>query len=250
MKVVEKTLDIIEAVLETGDEVGLANLAAMTGLNRTTVHRIISVLVERGYLYQKSKGDKYSLGLKFLQYSNPNKTIASLKETALPYMQNLCDEISETVNMAILDGFEAVGIAVIAAERILRVVPGAVNKYPLHCTAIGKINLAYMSDEKIENFINIMGLPAYTDNTMTDTMQLKKEIKVIRRDGIAFDDEEYSLGIRSAAVPVRDDSGVTLAAVSFVGPTVRISKPKLIQLGSSLKNCASNISLSLGYREE
>lgn len=250
MKVIEKTLDIIEAILETGDEVGLANLAEITGFNRTTVHRIVSLLVERGYLYQKSKGDKYSLGLKFLQYSNPNRTITNLKEKALPYMQNLCDEISETINMAILDGYESVGIAVVAAERLLRVVPGEVNKYPLHCTAIGKIHLAYMSDEKIESFINILSLPAYTDNTLTDPIQLIKEIKVIRRDGIAFDDEEYSIGIRSAAAPLRDNSGVTLAAISFVGPTVRISKPKLIQLSSALKNCALKISLSLGYNEE
>jgi len=248
MSVVAKTLDIIEAILKNKDEVGLADLAMMTELNRTTVHRIVSVLVERGYLYQKNKGGKYSLGLKFMQYSNPNNIIISLKDKALPYMQNLCEEISETVNMAILDGLEAVGIAAIAAERILLVMPGAVNKFPLHCTAIGKILLANMPDEKIENLIKIIGLRAYTDNTITDTLQFIKEIKAIRRDGIAYDDEEYSLGIRSAAAPIRDDGRNVIAAISFVGPTVRISKSKLIQLGTALKNCASRISFSLGYK--
>jgi IclR family KDG regulon transcriptional repressor len=250
MSTVGKALDILEAILRNRDEVGLAALAKMTGLNRTTVHRISSILVKRGYLYQKGKGGKYSLGLKFLQYSDISNAAASIKEQALPYLQKLCDEISETVNMAILNGVEAVGIAFIATDRILQVVPGLVDRYPFHCTALGKILLAYMPDERIENIIKTKGLNAYTDNTTTDATRLKKEIATIKRDGIAFDDEEYSLGVRSAASPIKGEQGDVLAAVSFVGPSVRISKSRMIQLAPMVKNCALEISRSLGYQGE
>ena len=127
MTTVGKALDILEAILKNKGEVGLADLAKMTGLNRTTVHRIISILVKRDYLYQRSKGEKYSLGLKFFQYSDITYTASSIKDQALPYLQNLCNEISETVNMAILDGVTPVGITAIAAERILRVVKDTVK---------------------------------------------------------------------------------------------------------------------------
>ena len=249
MSTVGKALDILEAILKNKDEVGLADLAKMTGLNRTTVHRICSVLVKRDYLYQKNKGGKYSLGLKFLQYSSMANTAASIKDQALPYLQHLCNEISETTNIAILDGVAPVSIAVIAAERILKVAPNLVDRYPLHCTALGKIFLAYMPDKRIESIIN-MGLNAHTENTKTDSDRLKKEIEIIRRDGIAFDDEEYLLGVRSAAAPVKDENGNILAAISFVGPSVRISKLRMLQLAPMVKNCALEISRSIGYKGE
>jgi IclR family KDG regulon transcriptional repressor len=155
MSVVEKTLDILEATLRSKDEIGLADLAKLTGLNRTTVHRISSTLVRRGYLYQKGKGGKYSPGLKFLQYSNVNDIASTIKQLALPYLQNLCNEIDESINMSILDGIKPVGIASVAAERILQIAPASLNALPLHCTAIGKILLAHIPDERLDNIINL-----------------------------------------------------------------------------------------------
>lgn len=250
MSTVDKALDILEAFFKSKEEVGLDELAKITGLNRTTVHRLNSILVKRNYLYQKNKGGKYSLGFKFFQYSNVANTTTSIKTKALPYLHNLCNEISETVNMAMLDGVTPVAVAVVAAERILQVVPGMVSRYPLHCTAIGKIFLADMTEERINNIIKIIRPDAYTENTITDIDRLNKEIEIIRRDGIAFDDEEYLLGVRSAAAPVKDENGNVLAAISFAGPSARISKSRMIQLAPMVKSCALDISLSLGYSDE
>lgn len=248
MSVVKKTLDIIEAVLKTGDEISLADLAKITGVNRTTVHRISAILVERGYLYQKKRGDKYSLGLKFLQYSRQSSAVVGIRDTVLPFLQNLCDETSETVNVAMLNGIEAFTVASIGAEdRVLLVAPNPSNKFPLHCTAMGKILLVSMENKKIKNIIDIIGLNAYTDNTITDADQLIKEIEKIRRNGVAYDDEEYWIGIRSTAAPIMGEGGDVIAGMSVVGPSVRISKSKMIQLAPVVKNCALKISQSLGY---
>lgn len=247
MSTVAKALDIIEAISKHKDGVSLSDLAAQTRLNRTTVYRILSVLASRGYVYQQGKKGKYTFGLSFLQYSDITNAATSIKDKALPYMHNLCNEISETVNMAILDGIDAIGISVIAADRILQVVPSIINKYPLHCTSIGKVLLASMPQEKIDRVINVTRLEAYTDNTITDAARMKAELETIRQDGAAFDDEEYMPGIRSAAAPLKGENGDVLAAISFVGPTVRIGKSRLVQLTPMLKNYALDISFALGY---
>jgi DNA-binding IclR family transcriptional regulator len=250
MSVVNKTLAILEATLKSKDEVSLTDLAKLTGLNRTTVHRISSILAGRGYLYQKGKGGKYSPGLKLLQYGDITNIASTIKQLALPYMQNLCDEIDETVNMSVLNGVKPVGIAIVAAERILQIAPASTNGLPLHCTAIGKILLAHIPDERIDTIISIIGLSTYTDNTTTDVVRLKKEIDTIRRDDVAYDDEEYVDGIKSVAAPIKGANGNVLAAISFVGPSVRISKLKMRQLAPLVKNCALKISKLLGYTGE
>ena len=181
MSTVGKALDILEAILKQGGEVGLTDLSNTTGLNISTTHRLCSLLVKRGYLCQKSKGEPYSLGLKLLQFNDVKNVAASIKEQAHPFLQRLCNDISETVHMSILNGIEPNTIIACSPKHILLAVLNPVNVFPLHCTSIGKVFLAYMTDERIDNIINIMGLDAYTDNTITDKAQLKKEIENIRK---------------------------------------------------------------------
>ena len=120
----------------------------------------------------------------------------------------------------------------------------------MHCTSLGKIFIAYMPDKVVENIFNILELNACRDNTIKDKTKLKSEIETVKRDGVAFDDEEYIKGIRSVAVPVRGENGNVLATVCLVSPTVRISRLKMRQLVPTVKNCALLISRSLGYKGE
>jgi DNA-binding IclR family transcriptional regulator len=248
MSTVGKALDILEVIARNCDGISLSELAEVTKLNRTTVHRILSVLVDRRYIHQQGKKGKYTLGLKFIQYGKLNNTAALIKDKALPYLQRLCNEISETVNIAVLDGVEAVGIAIVASDRILQVVPTLPSKFPLHCTSLGKVLLANLPDDEIDRMIEVIGLASFTENTVTDGDRLKKELKVARREGYAIDNEEYLLWIRSVAAPVRGEDGTVIAAISLVGPTVRIDKARMAQLVPLAKSYALEISRSLGYR--
>ena len=167
------------------------------------------------------------IGHKFLLFNNIYQNAIGIKEQVFPALKKLCDDTSETIDMVILDGIEPVGIALVVPKQVLRVLPRINNKYPLHCTSAGKIFLVYMPSERIENFFNTLGLTAYTDNTITDKARLKEEIEIVRRDGTAFDDEEYFIGVRSAAAPIKGENGRVLAAVSLVGPSARISRLKM-----------------------
>jgi DNA-binding IclR family transcriptional regulator len=250
MKLVERVLDILEAILNHGGEVGLSDLASMTGLHISSVRRFTATLTKRGYLYQKHRGGKYSLGLKLLQFSETANATINIKEQALPFLKKLCDDTSETVGLAILDGVGAINIVHVGPEHILRVVPSLLDKIPLHCTSQGKNFLAYMPDKKMDDLVDTLGLNAYTDNTITDVARLKREIETVRRDSVAFDDEEYLLGIRSAAAPIKGENGNVLATVALVVPSSRISALKMRQMAPKVKSCARKISHSLGYKGE
>lgn len=250
MNTVEKTLEIIESILKHTDGADLRDIANTTGLNPSTVHRVSSILVKRGYLAHSNKRGKYFPGSKLLQISGALDRHTYIKERSFPFLKKLCDDISETVNMTILDGVEHVGIIVIPPKYALQVVPGVGNRRPLHCTSNGKIFLAYMPDERIDHIVSVLGLTPYTEKTITDFSQLKKEIETIRRDGVAFDDEEFEAGIRSAAAPIKGENGNVLAAISFIGPSVRISSLKMRQLAPMVRSCALEISRSLGYKGE
>jgi len=254
MQAIEKQLCVLESILKLKHEDGfsIADIVNETGLNLSTVHRICSILVKRGYLYQKYKRGKYLIGQKFLLFSGINRHAVGIKEQALPFLDKLCKDTSETVDLILFDGTNLFSMATIFPKQFLQAVPDTENvqPFPLHCTAIGKTLLACLSDEEYEKIITGRVLTAYTDNTLTDKAQLKKEIETIKRENIAYDIEEYFIGIMSIAVPIRDSVTNPIGAVSIVGPSIRLNKPKLEQFAPLLKDCALQISHSLGYRDK
>ena len=176
----------------------------------------------------------------------PNFTY--IKEQARPFLSKLCDDIEESVLLTMIDGIKPFRIDQVVPQHVVQVAAPQGGNYPLHCTANGKIHLAYMDDKIIDSIISIQGLEAYTEDTITDTKRLKEEIQIIRRDDIAFDDEEYIPGVKSAAAPIKCENGSVIAVVSFVGLSIRVSSLKMRQLGTAVKNCAENISRSIGYK--
>jgi len=248
MHAIEKSLDILEAVLKHKEEITITSIARTVGQRVSTTHRICSILVKRGYLYHKENGGKYSLGYKFLLFNgNIANTSINIKTEAFPLLKELSKKISETVVLAVLDGIEPVDIISVVPDTILKATPGLGTKSPFHCTSVGKVFIAFMPNETIERILNSMEFTAYTDRTITDFNRLKIELNTIRIEDVAFDDEEYIMGLRSAAAPIRNENGEVFASVCYLAPSIRVSSSKMKQLAPLLKNCAYAISRSFGY---
>ena len=248
MEIVKRTLDILEASIKLNKEFSLSDLSTLTGLSIDTVRRYVATLVERGYLYQQERGGNYSLGVEILKFNTVTGTSMILRDRAFPYLKSLCEEIAETVHMAVLDGNEALCIAVIPNKGIMfQVVPDEGSRFPIHATSLGKLLLAYLPDGKIEAMLNSIKFIEYTQNTIKDKYGMKKEIEIIRRNGVSFDDEEYEIGLRSAAAPIRSDTGTVLAGIAFLGISLRISNLKMKQLAPVVKKTSLEISRLLGY---
>jgi IclR family KDG regulon transcriptional repressor len=247
MRTVERSLDILEVVQNYKEGIGLAELAEKTGLNESTVRRFCSTLVKRKYLYQKSKRGDYFLGFKLLTFNLISNFAFIIKELARPFLNKLCDDIEESVVLTIMDGGKPFKLDNVMPRHVVQAAAPLGGEYPLYCTSSGKIHLAYMDDKIIDTTIGLQELKAHTENTITDKQKLKQEIADIRRDGVAFDDEEYITGVKSAAAPIRSENGAVVAAVSFVGLSIRVSSVKMRQLGPAVKKCADEISQALGY---
>lgn len=245
MSTLEKGLDILEVILHNKKEISIIDLAKYAGLSNSTTHRILSILVERGYIYQKQKGAKYSLGYKFLLYdqmSDIEYNFVNVKHEANPFLEELSEKISETMVLSIFNGREPVDIMAIVPDIILKASTGIGTKSPLHCTAVGKMFLACMPDDKINRILSSYELIPYTEKTIINFDLLKIEINNSRTEGIAYDDEEYIVGLRSAAAPIILDTGEVIACIYFFGPSARISRRKMKQIGILVRNCALEIS--------
>ncbi len=251
MSTIEKALDIFEAILNNKDEITLVDLAKATGQRVSTTHRVCSALVKRRYLYQQGERGKYSLGYKFLLFNDIANTSRNIKSEAMPFLKDLSEKISETTVLSVFDGVEPIDVATVVPELALSAVPGPdPMPSPFHCSAVGKVFLAHMPDDMIEKILRSLELTPYTEMTNTDVNRLRSEVKTIVKEGIAYDDEEYLIGLRSAAAPVRGESGEVFACVSYLAPSSRVSPLKMKQFTPLVKACALSVSKVLGYQEK
>lgn len=249
MKTVKKALDILEVFLNGEKEVSISELAEITGQNVSTIHGILQELLQKGYVVQRTKRGKYSLGLKFLHFSGTISRIMSIEDLINPFVVELSQKIDETVNIAVLSGRSAVNIAIIHSTHIMPIVTKEKIGTPLYCTGVGKILLAGMTSMELSKYFKIEKLVAYTGKTITDPDKLKKQVQLIKREGISLDDEEYEVGVRNVAAPVKDFSGKTAAAIGVLAPSLRLTRTRIREIAPLIIECSSKISAVLGYSE-
>ena len=252
MKSLTKALDILALFLDNQGEMALSEIAKLSGLNKTTVSRIVSTLVKHGYLKQKEKRGKYSLGTIYLSFSGVVKSRLQLRSIAVPYLSKLSQQVHESTIIAYGNGSEEVFTETFhdtsQPNSVLKIVPAEGTGMPLHSTATGKILLAYMSDEELEEYFNNKHLRRYTPNTITNINDMKNHLMIVRQEGIALDDEEFSLGVRGVAAGLRDSEGKIVGSFGVVAPSVRLTRAGMRELAPDVKSCAVEISRELGFR--
>lgn len=249
MKTVEKALKILEVFLEKGGEIGISELVNITGQNISTVHAILKDLSREGYIMQNHKRGKYSLGLKFISFSDTINRITTLKDLVYPFMKELNQQTNETINTLILNRNSTVSITGINSAQNLRVVLDEKIGVPLYCTGAGKIFLAGMTGDELDDYFKKTELVAFTPKTITDINRLMNQIHKIRAEGVAFDFDEYQIGVRNIAVPVKNYNGRTLAAISLVAPSVRLDSKRIKEIIPLLKKCSMEVERLMGNRD-
>jgi len=246
MVLIKKAFSILELFLDHGDELALEDISRLSGLNKPTARRIALALVECGYLRQPVKRGKYSLGMKFLDFSGNIKMHNSIIRVAAPHLMQLKEQVNESVTMAIWDGKNTALCQSFLADHPLKVVPDEGSRLVLHATSVGKAAIAELSDEELHMYVGD-NLRRFTPNTITDINDLKKHLIIVRQEGVAFDDEEYNLGIRGIGAALKNGDGDVVGAISILGPSVRLTRARLRECVPVIKNYALEISRELGY---
>jgi len=246
---VVKAFTIVEALAEE-EELGVTQIARRTNLNKATVYRLLWTLKELGYLRQDRRADKYRLSYKLMAIASRITRSQDFVTVARPVLERLASEFRETVHLCVLDGTDVVHIDNVPAPRSLSFSVSIGSRDPAHSNALGKVLLAYLSDEEIDELYGCQEeLTAYTDNTIRTLSALKDEIRNVRLTGIAYDNEEHEIGLCCMGVAIEDGSGNAIAAISIAAPCARIRGETFRKAKSRLFEASREISshLAIGH---
>jgi len=250
IKSIHKALDVLEVLASEAKGLGLTEISKRLNMQLSTAHRILSTLKHRGYIEQESAKGRYRLGLKTLEIGLAMQAQLQLLERALPHLQKLAEVTKETVNLAILDPDcdEVVYIAKIDSPEVLKTDIKIGTKLLAHCTALGKVLLAFLPEEEFNRrFSNQNQLPTYTPNSLPTFEELKEDLAKVRKQNFAIDNEEFKIGVKCIAAPIRDSTGKVVAAVSIAGPTSRLSSERIDEFRKLVVDTANEISVKLGF---
>ncbi len=250
----ERGLAILGCFTPERPVLGIADIADELGISRSTTHRYVITLFALGYLKQDASR-RYRLGLRVTDLGMSALNATGLREHARPYLQELREETSYTVNLAVLDGTEIVYVDRARSFRRgqseidLGLAPG--SRLPAYCTAMGKVLLANLPEREQSELLASMKLTRHGPNTITSKNALRVELEQIREEGFAVNDQELAEGLHAIAVPVRCDSREVAAAVNLAAHTSMITLAELVDaLGPHLLSTADRISAGLGYRRD
>jgi IclR family KDG regulon transcriptional repressor len=247
MKVIERTLSILDLFLGDTNELSLDEIAEASGINKYTVRRMVSTLIKGGYLKQVKKRGKYSLGIKFLDFGGVFRINRIMVPIANPFLIELSEKVQESVQMAVWDGIRVFLCKAILTPHPLRVVPLEGTRLAMHATSLGKALIAEWPEEDLGGYFSNK-LERYTPNTITDFNELKKQLSRIRKEGVAFEYEECYAGVSGVGAALKNGEGHVVGAFSLFGPITRLDKEKMKEDAHLVKECALRISRELGYQ--
>jgi len=230
-------------------ELGITELAHLLKLPPSSVYRLVSSLESEGLIEQDPTTGKYRLSLDLFLLGAQVLDQIGLGEASLPFLRRLAEESGETVNMGILRDGVVVYLHKVESTKVIRASFAVGDHAPAHCTAIGKVLLAYLSDRELENLVRRHPLEKWGPNTITSLEALKEELRRIRERGYSIDNEELAANIRCIGAPIRDYLGQVVAGIAISGPAQRLSLERLEELRDSILETARLISERIGYRE-
>ncbi|MEV0398623.1 IclR family transcriptional regulator [Actinoallomurus sp. NPDC050550] len=209
-----KVMAILESFAPGGVRLTLTEICGRAGLPLATGHRLVRELTGGGFLERLPDGS-YRIGTRLWRIGAQASAATTLRELALPHMEELYAATHENVQLAVLSGDQALYLERLRGPRSVPIVTRVAAELPLHATGVGKVLLAFAGDDLAEKVI-ARGLRAYTRHTVTDADRLRACLADVRRSGYAVTREEMSLGTCSVAAPVRDADGDVFAALSLV----------------------------------
>ncbi|MCZ7568936.1 MAG: IclR family transcriptional regulator [Ardenticatenaceae bacterium] len=242
-----KALKLLEFLATTEDGLRITELSEKSGYPVSTTHRLLATLSAMGYVEQDPHTNRYHLGIKVLSLQAQAIRQRPLMRLAITYLNRLKQEVNETVNLGILSEKSIVYLESLVPDSSLAFYSPPGTKMPLHCTATGKVLLAYMPALERERLLASLPLPPATPNTITSMMVLRNHLEEIQVRGYAIDDEEYAVGVRCIAAPIVDHRNQVIAGVSVTAPANRLTPDREEIVSSLVVGACEAISRELGY---
>jgi IclR family KDG regulon transcriptional repressor len=227
----------------------ISELARQLKLDRSTTYRILISLEKCGFVEKDKRTGEYSLGLSAFEIGNTYLRQMDLLKVSKPIMTELALKVQETVHLAVLSDTEIIYLDKVDSPRSLGVMSKIGQRGPVYSTALGKVLLAYQTEDQLSRILPEIKLRSFTPNTITSKRKLLEEIRAIEKHGYALDRMESEPGVECIAAPIRNHLGDTIAALSISGPQRKIDTPQEKQYVGQVTEAAAQISLKMGYTE-
>lgn len=245
----EKGLDVLAAVTSTGEPLDFATLSEMTGLPRSTLHRILTLLVTRGLVMHDSAGHRFVPGLGLLEMARRSWESSDIRSAASGPLRHLAREVGEAVHLATLVDLEVVYLDKVESEHPVRLYSAIGKRGPVHCTAVGKAMAAFLPELARAGLLGQLSFEPFTENTILDATHMQRELEEVRRTGVAFDREEHQLGVHCVAAPAFDFRGHPVGAISITSPVFRVTRAQLEAFALRVVAAAATATATLGGRQ-
>ncbi|MDB5084386.1 MAG: IclR family transcriptional regulator [Bacilli bacterium] len=250
IKSVERAFQILESVSLAKNGIGVTELANELKMYKSTIHRVLTTLVQSGYVEQDTDTGRYKLGYKLVEVSSRLLNNLDVRREALPYLQELAEYTNEVVHLVVMDQGQAVYIEKVEGSETIRMHSRVGTRAPVHCTGVGKAIIANLPFKQVREIIKTHGLARHTPNTYITEESLLEELQRVREQGYALDLEENEVGITCVAAPIWDHKGNVVASISVSGPTMRMQPERLRDLTKLVKKIGLKVSARLGFQDK
>jgi IclR family acetate operon transcriptional repressor len=236
---VDRAAQLLAALLESEGPLSLRDLADAADLPKSTASRLLSALERHGLVHQAGQRGELEPGPAILRFAHRGGVERNLLELAQPSMEALSEASGETINVAVPTPYGVEHLAQVDARHFLGAGQWVGRRVEFHCTANGKIFLAYGAAE-----LPMGPLRRRTPQTLTNRAELARQLESVRRDGIAGAVDELEIGLAAVAAPVHGPTGHVIAALSVSGPTQRL---QVEDVSGVLAGQARELSERLGH---
>ena len=241
----KKACSVLKLLAKEPKGLTMNEMGGRLDIPRTTLLRILSTLKDEEMVTARDR--KYFLGLALIHLGSKALEKVSLRKVALPVLKELSQETRETAHLAVRAEDRALLIEVCDSPHPVRVASRSGTLADIHCSATGKVFLAYQVKDLAE-FLDGKTLEARTPTTLTTIKELERDGELVRSRGYALDEEEYSEGVRCLAAPVRDAFGRVVAAIGITASVSTFTKKRIPSVAKQVMGAAHRISADLGDR--
>jgi DNA-binding IclR family transcriptional regulator len=246
VRAVERALNILACFDNDHPELGISEIALIANLHKATAYRIVTTLVNHGYLEWIEEAQKYRLGKELASLGFKVIQRMDLRREALPFMKELVEVWGETCDLSVFDQGKVFYIEIIRGNHALTISAAIGQRLPAYCTASGKLFLSHLPEAELDSILE-QPLSKKTENTVVNINDLKKQFEIVLKNGYAVDYEEFELGVCAIAAPIYNRQGKIVAAIGSPSPISRMTQERITDIAAAFKKAAFAISQRMGY---
>ncbi len=234
-------LKILDLLGQSQNGSSITEVADYLGIDKGSASRLVSTLAQYGYVEKDDITRRYHVGPQVVSLSRSVLTRLPMREAAKPYLRQMMERTGECAHLAVPAQGKVLYIDQVESPVTLRVNAQVGTMNPLHCTALGKVLLAY-GEQDIPT-----DLAPFTPNTITNPEMLRSHLEEIRQQGFSIDNEEFDIGVRCIAVPVIDFRGKAVGAIGISGPTTRMTTERMPELTAIIVEIGKSLSERMAF---